>query len=59
MSWSVHARTIDPATFDLSVNNPDGGEEVAHRTPQRIMEEIVALDAESAEMLENICSLLK
>ena len=57
-SWSVNAKTIDPATFDLSVKNPNGGEAVAHRSPQAIMEEIAALDAESAEVLENIKTLL-
>ncbi len=57
-SWSVDAKTIDSVTFDLSVKNPDGGEEVTHRTPQAIMEEISALDAESAEVLENIKVLL-
>ena len=58
-SWSVDAKTIDPATFDLSVKNPNGGEEVTHRSPQEIMDEIAALDAESAEVLENIRGLLK
>jgi type I restriction enzyme M protein len=53
-SWSVDAKDIDPATFDLSVKNPNGGETVTHRSPQEIMEEIAALDAESAEVLENI-----
>jgi type I restriction enzyme M protein len=57
-SWSVDARTIDPDTFDLSVKNPNGGEAVKHRTPQAIMEEIAALDAESAEVLGNIRALL-
>ena len=57
-SWSVDAKTIDPATFDLSVKNPDGGEEITHRSPQAIMDEIAALDAESAEVLENIKALL-
>ena len=32
-SWSVDAKTIDPTTFDLSVKNPNGGEEVKHRSP--------------------------
>ena len=50
-SWSVDAKTIDPTTFDLSVKNPNGGEEIAHRSPQEIMDEIAALDAESAEVL--------
>ena len=50
-SWSVDAKSIDQATFDLSVKNPNGGEEIAHRSPQEIMDEIAALDAESAEVL--------
>jgi type I restriction enzyme M protein len=57
-SWSVDAASIDPATFDLSVKNPNGGEIVAHRSPHQIMEEIAALDAESAEVLANIRGLL-
>ena len=57
-SWSVDAKTIDPATFDLSVKNPNGGEEIAHRSPEAIMDEIAALDAESAEVLGNIRGLL-
>jgi type I restriction enzyme M protein len=57
-SWSVDALTIDPATFDLSVKNPDGGEEVVHRSPQAILDEIAVLDAESAEVLASIRALL-
>ena len=57
-SWSVDVAGIDPATFDLSVKNPNSGEEVVHRSPQEIMEEITALDAESAQVLANIRALL-
>ncbi len=57
-SWSVDAKGIDKTTFDLSVKNPNGGEEIAHRTPEVIMEEIAALDTESAEVLANIKSFL-
>jgi len=57
-SWTVHAKDIDKATFDLSVKNPNGGEEITHRSPQEIMEEIAALDAESAEVLTGIKALL-
>jgi len=57
-SWSVEAKDIDPKTFDLSVKNPDGGEEVVHRSPQEIMEEIAALDAESTELLAKIGELI-
>ena len=57
-SWSVDVKSIDPKTFDLSVKNPNGGEEIVHRSPQEIMDEITALDAESAEVLANIRVLL-
>jgi len=57
-SWSVDIATVDTDTFDLSVKNPDGGEETAHRTPQEILDEIAALDAESADMLGRIKALL-
>jgi type I restriction enzyme M protein len=57
-SWSVDAKTIDQGTFDLSVKNPNSGEAVAHRSPEEIMDEIAALDAESAEVLGNIKALL-
>ena len=57
-SWSLDATTIDPTTFDLSVKNPAGGEVVIHRTPQAIMDEITALDKESADVLKKIRGLL-
>jgi type I restriction enzyme M protein len=53
-SWTVDINAIDKATFDLSVKNPNGGEAVAHRSPEEILDEIAALDAESAEVLETI-----
>jgi type I restriction enzyme M protein len=57
-SWTIDAKTIDPATFDLSAKNPNGGEAVAHRSPQAIMDEIASLDAESSEILNTIEGLL-
>jgi type I restriction enzyme M protein len=57
-SWTVNARTFDLATFDLSVKNPNGGEEITQRSPQAIIEEIIALDAESADVLESIKALI-
>lgn len=57
-SWTVDAGQIDPASFDLSVKNPNGGEEVTHRSPQDILDEIANLDAESTEVLANIRALL-
>jgi type I restriction enzyme M protein len=57
-SWSEDVAGIDTATFDLSVKNPNGGDEVALRTPQEILDEIEALDAESADVLAVIRGLV-
>lgn len=57
-SWSVNAKSIDQTTFDLSVKNPNVGEEVTHRSPEDIMDEIAALDSESEEVLQAIRGLL-
>jgi type I restriction enzyme M protein len=57
-SWSVDVKALDKSTFDLSVKNPNGGDEVALRSPEAILDEIVALDAESAEVLATIRGLL-
>lgn len=57
-SWSIDAKSIDTATCDLSVKNPNGSEEVAHRNPGDIVEEIAVLDSESTEVLKTIRGLL-
>lgn len=57
-SWTVAAKDVDRSIFDLSVKNPNGGEEVTHRRPDEIMDEIAALDVESAEVLASIRALL-
>jgi type I restriction enzyme M protein len=57
-SWTVDAKTIDQTTFDLSVKNPNGNEEVKHRSPKQIMDEIATLDAESAGVLKVIRGML-
>jgi type I restriction enzyme M protein len=57
-SWSVNIADVDKGTFDLSVKNPNRNDEVQHRSPQIILEEIATLDAESAEILKKIQALL-
>ena len=57
-SWSVDAKGVDKETFDLSVKNPNGGEEVIHKSPKVIMDEIAKLDKESAEVLGKIRGML-
>lgn len=57
-SWLVDIADIDRVTFDLSVKNPNKAEESALREPQEILDEIAALDAESAEILAGIGEML-
>jgi type I restriction enzyme M protein len=54
----VDVAAIDTTTWDLSVKNPNGGGEVVMRTPQEILDEIEALDAEAAEVLKGIRGLV-
>jgi len=54
----VDVADVDQSTFDLSVKNPNKGEEAVLREPQEIMDEIAALDAESAEILAEIKGIL-
>lgn len=57
-SWSVAVTSIDSKTYDLSAKNPNEPEGAAHRGPTEILDEIAALDSESAEMLASIRALL-
>lgn len=57
-SWLVDIADIDRVTFDLSVKNPNKAEESQLREPQEILDEIAALDAESAEILAGIGGML-
>lgn len=57
-SWSIDVSSIDKKTFDLSVKNSNGDDEIVHRSPQEILDEIAALDLESAEILQGIRGLL-
>lgn len=57
-SWSVKIADIGQNSFDLSVKNPNAPEEAALREPEDIIAEIVALDLESAALLENVKDML-
>ncbi|MEO7412550.1 MAG: N-6 DNA methylase, partial [Opitutaceae bacterium] len=58
-SWNVDAsRSLSTAEVDLGTKNPIAVEEVAHRSPKKIMEEIAALDSESAKVMGRIRELL-
>jgi type I restriction enzyme M protein len=57
-SWSIDVSKIDQTTFDLSAKNPNKKEEAALRQPQEILEEMKALDEESADILKSILELI-
>lgn len=57
-SWSVKASDLNQASFDMSVKNPNKNDEIVYREPEDIIEEMVALDAESANILQNIRGML-
>lgn len=55
--WTLSSGGVAALNHRLQAGIPsgwDGGETVTHRSPQEIMKEIAALDAESAEVLEKI-----
>ncbi len=57
-SWSIDIKNIDQKTFDLSVKNPNGGEEITLREPKDILVEMNTLDKETNQILEGIKKLL-
>ena len=57
-SWTVDVGDVDEASSDLSVKNPNAPEEDPIRSPNEILDEIEALDAEAAEVLAGIRGML-
>lgn len=57
-SWSINIKDVDQNTFDLSAKNPNKKEVAALRQPQDILEEMKALDEESADILNSILELI-
>jgi type I restriction enzyme M protein len=58
LSWSVDVSTVNKSTWELSVKNPNGNEEVVHRSPLEIITEIEALDIENQSILQRIKDMI-
>jgi type I restriction enzyme M protein len=58
LSWSVDVSKVDQKTWELSVRNPNGSDDVIHRSPIEIITEIEALDIENHVILQRIKDLL-
>ncbi len=57
-AWLVSVDDLDAATYDLSVKNPNAPEEAPLRTPQDIIDDMLARDAETAKILTDIRGML-
>ena len=57
-SWTVSIEAVNTDTWDLSVKNPNKIEDVDTRTPTEILDQIEALDQETAQILQRIRALL-
>ena len=57
-SWSIDVASVNADTCDLSVKNPNRGEEVALRDPKTILQEMRQLDEKTKGLLDNIMQLI-
>ncbi len=57
-SWSLNIADVDKSSYDLSVKNPNKKEDAALRKPEEILNEIKALDKESAKILKAVSELI-
>ena len=57
-SWTVNLADVDQDSWDMSVKNPNRDDEVVLRDPVEILDEIQALDRETAEILESVRGLV-
>lgn len=57
-SWVVNVADLDADTYDLSVKNPNAPEEAPLRSPEEIIADMLARDAETAQILEDIRGML-
>lgn len=57
-SWVVGRADLDEETFDLSVKNPHAPEEEPLRSPEEIIDDMLARDAETVAILQSIRGML-
>ena len=57
-SWTVDVVDVDAVTCDLSVKNPNAPVATLQRTPEQIIENVLARDAEMTKLLEKMRNLM-
>jgi type I restriction enzyme M protein len=58
LSWSLDVNSIDQATFDLSVKNPNTVYEEIHKTPDELLTRIEDLNTQSSDIILKLRSSL-
>lgn len=58
LSWTVDVSAIDKDTWDLSVKNPNGSNEITYRSPAEIISDIESIDVENHAIIERIKGLI-
>jgi type I restriction enzyme M protein len=57
-SWKLSMNDVPTDTYDLSVKNPNAPKEAPLRSPEAILDEMEALDAETNALMESIRGLV-
>lgn len=57
-SWTVKIASVNANTYDLSVKNPNKKDEIGLRQPQEILDEMKALDNETADILQSLIKII-
>lgn len=57
-SWTLDVADVDAATCDLSVKNPHAPEAAPQRSPQQIIDDMLARDTETARLLAKVREML-
>jgi len=57
-SWTINIADVDQDNWDLSVKNPNTPEAAPLRSPEEILDEMVALDTETTDILKDIRGML-
>lgn len=58
LSWSVDITKVNHETYDLSVINPNGNHEIAHRSPSDLIAEITSSEEMTKMIIQRIKELL-
>jgi type I restriction enzyme M protein len=53
-AWRVPIAEIEASGFNLDMRNPDGPEDLAHRPPEELLQELIATEHEILGLLEDL-----